>query len=112
MSFLTRTTPVLRQAAVISQAPRCFSTAIAHQKSVTDSAKDGLKKVDRAVSDTIVAGIDKGVEAKDKAAAAAGVETKKAEGEASAMAGQAKGKASEVAGQAKGKAEEMKGKMS
>lgn len=51
------------------------------------------------------------VEAKDKAAAAAGVEVKKADGAAQQAAGEAKGKAAELAGQAKGKAEEVKGKL-
>jgi len=73
--------------------------------------KDGLKSVDRAVSDVAVAGIDKGVELKDKAASTVGVESKKAEGTASQVAGEAKGKAAELSGQAKGKAEEIKGKL-
>merc|ERR1711939_502990 len=63
------------------------------------------EKVDRAVSDAAVAGIDKGVEIKDKAASVAGVETNKAEGKAAEVAGEAKGKAHELSGQAKGKAE-------
>jgi hypothetical protein len=51
------------------------------------------------------------VELKDKAAAAAGVETNKAQGAAAEVAGEAKGKAAELKGQAKGKIEEVKGKM-
>jgi len=63
MSFLTRTTPILRTAVRSSTAyssPRLFSVAAVHQKSATETVKDGLKKVDRAVSDVAVAGIDKG----------------------------------------------------
>ncbi|KIW28733.1 uncharacterized protein PV07_08371 [Cladophialophora immunda] len=115
MSFLYQTTPVLRTAvrsSIVRSSPRLFSTTVIQQKSATESVKDGLKTVDRAVSDVAVAGIDKGVELKDKAAEAIGVETQKAEGTASQVAGEAKGKAAEVTGKAKGKAEEVKGKMS
>ena len=63
MSFLSKTTPVLRttfRSSVIRSSPRCFSTTIIQHKSATDSVKDGLKSVDRAVSDAAVSGIDKG----------------------------------------------------
>ncbi|KAI1609324.1 hypothetical protein EDD37DRAFT_653711 [Exophiala viscosa] len=115
MSFLYTATPALRavaRASALRQSPRLFSTTLIQQKSPVDSAKDTLKSVDRAVSDAAVSGIDKGVEIKDKVKAAAGVETSKAEGKASEVAGEAKGKAAELKGQAKGKAEEIKGKMS
>jgi len=114
MSFLSKTTPLLRttiRSSTLRSSPRLFSTSIVQQKSAADSVKDGLKSVDRAVSDVAVAGIDKGVELKDKAASAIGTESKKAEGTASQVAGEAKGKAAEVSGQAKGKAEEIKGKL-
>ncbi|RVX67797.1 hypothetical protein B0A52_07725 [Exophiala mesophila] len=114
MSFLSRTTPIARtlaRSSITQQSPRCFSVAAVHQKSATEAVKDGLKKVDRAVSDVAVAGIDKGVEAKDKVAGAVGAESGKAEGTAQQLAGEAKGKAAELKGQAKGKAEEIKGKM-
>lgn len=62
MSFLWKAQPLLRQAAVAKPAPRLFSTAVVYQKSPTESVKDGLKSVDRTVSDTIVKGIDKGSE--------------------------------------------------
>jgi len=62
MSFFLKAQPILRQAAVVRPAPRLFSTAFVYQKSPTDSVKDGLKAVDRTVSDTVVAGIDKGGE--------------------------------------------------
>lgn len=61
MSFLTRAQPLARTALrTQSQVPRLFSTAVVYHKSPTESVKDGLKAVDRTVSDTIVAGIDKG----------------------------------------------------
>jgi hypothetical protein len=61
MSFLTRSSPVLRTAIRSSAVqPRLFSTAVVYQKSATDTVKDGLKAVDRTVSDIAVAGIDKG----------------------------------------------------
>jgi len=115
MSFLYQTTPMLRTAArsaALRQSPRLFSTTVAQRKTPTEAVKDGLKKVDRVVSDAAVVGIDKGVELKDKAASVAGVETSKAEGKASEVAGEAKGKAAELKGEAKGKTEELKGKMS
>ncbi|KAK4943438.1 hypothetical protein LTR10_016929 [Elasticomyces elasticus] len=113
MSFLSSTTFALRtavRASALRQSPRLFSTTLIQQKGPVDAAKDTLKSVDRAVSDAAVAGIDKGVEIKDKAAAAAGIETSKAEAKTSEVAGEAKGKASEVAGEAKGKAAELSGK--
>lgn len=60
MSFLTRATPILRQAAIVRSSPRLFSTTIVYQKGPVEQGKDALKAVDRTVSDTIVAGIDKG----------------------------------------------------
>lgn len=48
------------RASALQQSPRLFSTAVVHQKSATEAVKDSLKKVDRAVSDVAVAGIDKG----------------------------------------------------
>ncbi|EXJ84914.1 hypothetical protein A1O3_05589 [Capronia epimyces CBS 606.96] len=115
MSFLSRTTPLLRttvRASALQQSSRLFSTAVVHQKSATEAVKDGLKKVDRAVSDVAVAGIDKTAELKDKASEVAGVEIPKAKGKAAEVSGEAKGKAAELSGEAKGKAEEVKGKIS
>ena len=60
MSFLTRSTPILRQAAFARQSTRLFTTTIVCQKGPIEAGKDALKGVDRAVSDTLVAGIDKG----------------------------------------------------
>lgn len=63
MSFLYSATPALRTSlrrSVITQSPRLFSTTLVQQKGPVEAAKDGLKTVDRAVSDAAVAGIDKG----------------------------------------------------
>ncbi|KIW14994.1 hypothetical protein PV08_07781 [Exophiala spinifera] len=114
MSFLSSATPALRASvrrSVLTQSPRLFSTTSVQQKGPVEAAKDGLKQVDRAVSDVAVAGIDKTVELKEKAKSVAGVETDKAKGKASEVAGEAKGKAYELKGEAKGKAEEVKRKV-
>ncbi len=62
-SFLTET--VVRRLATVPravaiQAPRAFTTHPTLNKTVTESAKDSLKSVDRAVSDKIVDGINVG----------------------------------------------------
>jgi hypothetical protein len=64
MSFLTETT-VRRMATfqlprtLATTAPRAaFSVSVRQQKTATEAVKDGLKTVDRAVSDKIVGGID------------------------------------------------------
>lgn len=62
MSFFLKAQPIIRQAAIARPSPRLFSTAVVYQKSATETVKDGLKAVDRTVSDTVVAGIDKGGE--------------------------------------------------
>ena len=110
MSFLTRAQPILRSATIARTAPRLFSTAVVYRD---NAVKDAAKSVDRAVSDTLVKGIDKGgqsslarlpqpfanhdlVEVKNKAAAAAGKNASKAEGAASEISGEAKGKAAEL----------------
>lgn len=59
MSFLYRSNAVLRSAA-IRPSPRLFSTAVVYQKSATETVKDGLKAVDRTMSDAAVKGIDAG----------------------------------------------------
>lgn len=62
MSFLWKAQPLVRQVAIARPSPRLFSTAVIYQKSATETVKDGLKAVDRTVSDAAVAGIDKGGE--------------------------------------------------
>ncbi|KAI3325404.1 hypothetical protein HD806DRAFT_490236 [Xylariaceae sp. AK1471] len=132
MSFLTET--AIRRVALISrvasvQAPRQFSTSIAARKTVTESAKDTLKTVDRKVSDKLVDGINAGskateavtgksTEASYKAAGTAEEIRGKAKGESKELKGKAteasykaSGTAEELKGKAKGAAEEVKGKV-
>jgi hypothetical protein len=70
MSFLTEMTvrrlanlsrTAARSSTFTSTAPRAaFSTTVQLQKNPVDATKDGLKKVDRVVSDKIVDGINIG----------------------------------------------------
>ena len=53
-----RRAAALPRAAIAFHAARPFTTSVIQQKSAAESVKDGLKAVDRAVSDKIVAGID------------------------------------------------------
>merc|ERR1711974_11368 len=57
---------------------RLFSTSIRVQKGPVEAAQDGLKAVDRTVSETIVKGIEKGEEASAKAKEVAGIGKKEA----------------------------------
>lgn len=61
MSFLTEN--IVRQMAAVPRVmainvPRTFSTSIVMRKTATETVKDGLKTVDRKVSDKLVDGID------------------------------------------------------
>lgn len=61
MSFLLRTLP--RQSAAVRftpLAPQAFSTSFVQRKSATETVKDTVKTVDRAVSDKLVDGIEVG----------------------------------------------------
>ena len=53
----TRRMALVARASMV-QTPRQFSTSIAAQKSATEAVKDGLKTVDRKVSDKLVDGIN------------------------------------------------------
>ncbi|KAE9369674.1 hypothetical protein N431DRAFT_427844 [Stipitochalara longipes BDJ] len=61
MSFLTRT-PLLRagRTTFASHANRAFSTTLVSRKVVPDVVKEPVKKIDRAVSDKLVDGIELG----------------------------------------------------
>jgi len=112
MSFLLRTLP--RQSArlsILPIAPRAFSTTIIQRKSATETVKDTVKTVDRAVSDKLVDGIEIGQTAAQKAKSASGMTADEAKGKAAELSGEAKGKAAELSGEAKGKKEELKGKL-
>ncbi|POR36960.1 Uncharacterized protein TPAR_02847 [Tolypocladium paradoxum] len=94
--FLRLAVPVSRTFTV--QAPRAFTTSAVVRKSASETIKDGLKSVDRAVCDKIVIpGLD----------AAARVK----EGAKKMTKGQAAGKAEQLKGQAKGAAEQAKNKL-
>ncbi|TLS22866.1 uncharacterized protein PpBr36_06478 [Pyricularia pennisetigena] len=122
MSFAVRRVALASRTAAVSTVPRAsFTTGSILNKTPTESVKDGLKKVDRVVSDKLVDGINVaanvGQKAKEvtedmtssDAAKKASELAGEAQGKASQMAGQAQGKASEMAGQAQGKASEMAG---
>lgn len=133
MSFLTQRLPRSLATSIprtlTTTSIRTFTTSPALSKTATDSVKDGLKTVDRAVSDKLVDGInltstsalprgphkefhiltevgaaaDKAKKTKDNLANSA--TAKQAEGKAEELKGEAKG----AAGQASGMAQEMKG---
>ncbi|KAH8888502.1 hypothetical protein GQ53DRAFT_767550 [Thozetella sp. PMI_491] len=118
MSFLTEA--ALRRVAtlqvprtVATSAPRAaFSSSVIFQKSTVESAKEGLKSVDRAVSDKLVDGINIGATVADKMKeAGSDISQGKASGKAAELRGEVKGKASELAGKAKGAAAEAKGEV-
>merc|ERR1712224_406970 len=92
-----RRAAALPRAAIAFHAARPFTTTVIQQKNVTESVKDGLKSVDRAVSDKIVVGLDAAAAAKEKAA-----------GKAQELKGEAKGKAAELKGKAKETVQDMK----
>merc|ERR1712169_14161 len=105
-----RRAAALPRAAIAFHAARPFTTTVIQQKNVTESVKDGLKSVDRAVSDKIVVGLDAAAAAKEKAEGKAEKISGKAEGAAEEPKGDLTGKAQELKGEAKGKAAELKGK--
>ncbi|KAF2835904.1 hypothetical protein M501DRAFT_940815 [Patellaria atrata CBS 101060] len=96
----------------IARQARLFTTSARVQKTATETVKDGLKAVDRTVSDVAVKGIEVGATQAIKETV--GTNTSKAAGEtqgaAHEMSGSAKGTSSELAGKAKGTAQEMAGK--
>ncbi|KAM5351797.1 hypothetical protein ACJ41O_004520 [Fusarium nematophilum] len=115
MSFLTEN--IVRRVALAPrvfaiQAPRTFSTSFAAHRTATEAVKDTAKKVDRAVSDKIVDGIEVGETVTGKIKEGAEQVTgSHAASKAAELKGEAKGKASELQGEAKGAAKEAKGKV-
>ncbi|KAK7423210.1 hypothetical protein QQZ08_009207 [Neonectria magnoliae] len=115
MSFLTES--ILRRATIIpritfAQAPRAFSTHFALNRTATEAVKDGVKTVDRVVSDKIVDGIDASATVGSKLKQGVQEVTQgKTTGKAAEYRGEVKGKAQELKGEAKGAAEEAKGKV-
>ncbi|KAL2881488.1 hypothetical protein SGCOL_003054 [Colletotrichum sp. CLE4] len=116
MSFLIEATGrrlatiprVIPRAAVA--APRTFTTSFAAQKSATETVKDGLKTVDRKVSDKLVDGINASANVAEKFKQNVPNTQGEAAGKAQELKGEAAGKAQELKGEAKGKANELAGK--
>ncbi|KAI1441603.1 hypothetical protein ABKA04_004689 [Annulohypoxylon sp. FPYF3050] len=112
MSFLTEAATrrlALTSRVVAVPVPRHFTTSIAARKTVTETAKDTLKAVDRKVSDKLVDGISAGENIASKVKGE--VDTGKVKGTAEEIRGQAKGQAEELKGKAKGAAKEAEGKV-
>lgn len=137
MSFLIeniyRQTPrvsrVVAPRVLTGQAPRAFSTSLVRNRTATETVKEGLKSVDRAVSHKIVDGIEAGVITYSIVSpfgvqlgltcvehlthkiqeGMEGVTAGKMAGKAEEAKGEAKAKASEWEGKAKGAAEHAKG---
>ncbi|KAM3516170.1 hypothetical protein MY11210_000192 [Beauveria gryllotalpidicola] len=80
-------------------ATRAFSSTVVYQKTATETVKDSIKTVDKAVSGKIVHGIDAAESAAHKVKQA----SKNIVGKKSAA-----GKAEELKGKAKGAAEDVK----
>ncbi|KAI9147739.1 hypothetical protein HJFPF1_12770 [Paramyrothecium foliicola] len=112
MSFLTesavRRVAMLPRAVAFS-APRTFTTSLAAQRTAPEAVKDGLKTVDRAVSDKLVDGIDVATSAAEKLKQTTDEISSRNNiaGKAQELKGKAAGKASEVEGQVKGTAHEV-----
>ncbi|TGJ85515.1 hypothetical protein E0Z10_g3242 [Xylaria hypoxylon] len=112
MSFLTET--IARRVALTSrvawvQAPRQFGTSMAACKTMTESAKDTIKTVDRKVSDKLVDGINMGSKVAESVTGKAHEANPKAAGTAEEIRGKVKGHSEELAGKAKGAAKEAEG---
>ncbi|KAF7943414.1 hypothetical protein EAE96_011340 [Botrytis aclada] len=127
---LTRQTRLFRIPQATSTTRPLSSTFIS-RKSATETVKETVHQVDKAVSSKIVDGIEVGQTATQKVKTAAGLSASEAKtaaanaaseaqgaaqgakssttGSASGTASEISGKASELAGQAKGKAAEVKG---
>ncbi|PNY24952.1 Uncharacterized protein TCAP_05114 [Tolypocladium capitatum] len=100
--FIRLAVPVSR--ALTVQAPRALTTSAVVRKSASETVKDGLKSVDRAISDNvIIPGLDAATKVKEGA-------EKVAKRQAAGKAERLKGKA-ECAEQAKGTAEQAKNKL-
>ncbi|KAH1486806.1 hypothetical protein LV164_007699 [Aspergillus fumigatus] len=128
MSSLARFAPLTARIPAVRTTTRAFTAAGSrfisstpkNEKGPVEATKETLKKADRAISDNLVKGIDKGEQAKDKVKQTVGSSTEEAKykaeglkeemkGEASEKAGETKGKAKETLGEVKGKAKEVFG---
>ncbi|TQW08147.1 hypothetical protein IF2G_04023 [Cordyceps javanica] len=117
MSFALRSAARAIPRATNASAARAFSSTVVYQKTATETVKDGIKTVDKAVSGKIVDGIDaagkrncsgKSAGQKVKQASENAMGNKSAAGKAEELKGKAKGAAEEAKGKAKGAAEDIK----
>ncbi|ESZ93428.1 hypothetical protein SBOR_6187 [Sclerotinia borealis F-4128] len=81
------------------------------QKPASETIKEAVKKVDRAVADKIVGGIEVGETITQKAKSIASTSSSEAKGKAAEVTGEVKGEVKEKAKEVKGKAKEVKGEM-
>ncbi|KAH9227174.1 hypothetical protein K456DRAFT_1902754 [Colletotrichum gloeosporioides 23] len=95
----------------VAVAPRQFTTTTPVHKSATETVKDGLKTVDRKVSDKLVDGINLGSSVAEKVKEVTPNSQAEAAGKAQELKGEAAGKAQELKGEAKGKVNEAAGKV-
>ncbi|KAI0096746.1 hypothetical protein GGR51DRAFT_567001 [Nemania sp. FL0031] len=114
MSFLSEA--AIRRMALVPriasvQAPRQFSTSLAARKTITESAKDTLKSVDRKVSDKLVDTINVGAKAAEAVTGHATHANYKAAGTAEEIRGKMKAESEELAAKAKGAAKDAEGKI-
>ncbi|KAI2631256.1 hypothetical protein GGS21DRAFT_524038 [Xylaria nigripes] len=92
----------------VSQAAR-FGTTYIPRKSVTESAKDTLKSVDRKLSDKLVDGINVGTKAAETISGKSSEANYKSAGTAEEIRKKMKAESEELAGKAKRAAEETGG---
>ncbi|KAH1337794.1 hypothetical protein KXV68_005511 [Aspergillus fumigatus] len=119
MSSLARFAPLTARIPAVRTTTRAFTAAGSrfisstpkNEKGPVEATKETLKKADRAISDNLVNGIDKGEQAKDKVKQTVGSSTEEAKYKAEGMKEEMKGEASEKAGETKGKAKETLGEV-
>ncbi|PUU83516.1 hypothetical protein B9Z19DRAFT_1105157 [Tuber borchii] len=89
---------------------RHLTTTPTLSRTITDSAKDAVKTIDRAAGTAALKGIQTGEAIAETAKRTVSGATERAEGVGGEVAGKAKGTAAEAAGKAKGTAAEAAGK--
>ncbi|KHN97157.1 uncharacterized protein MAM_04754 [Metarhizium album ARSEF 1941] len=95
-----------------AQGARAFGASVAARKSPTDTVKDGLKTVDRTVTDNVVLpGLEAATSAGSKIKEGAEAIAHGSKGKAAEVKGKAKGAAAEAEGKAKGAAENIKSQL-
>ncbi|KAH6606043.1 hypothetical protein Trco_005196 [Trichoderma cornu-damae] len=119
MSLLTRAINTSRTAATVApvsriaavRTSRTFTTSMHVRRTATETVKDGLKHIDRAVSDKLVDGINIATAASHKVKETAeDLASSGVTGQVEGMGAHARSKAERAKASAAGKAEELKGK--